>query len=238
MKPSSVSSFLQLLERGQNSLQIEATIVNPLCELSHQFLAFPTTPCGSYSIMTIELRAFSNPFELRCDCGYLKKKYPELFFPIEYEADFEIVSTGSQFEIEPTCGVIKSGERKKLTVIARPETPDDIVQDQAKVIKIEEIRKRLIEEKLEAKNAQAKKRKQGKKKGVEEKKKGKKEKEAVVQESGEDSDEVVVLDNMVVLNYTDYFPAEMCVWRSLEAYSIESGFVCTVRYHNQENMWV
>lgn len=239
--PSTVKNFLHFLGQSQNRLLIEATIVNPLCEFSHQFLAFPTTPCGSYSMMTLELRALANPFELQCDCGYLQQKYPELFVPVDYEADFEIVNTGRQFEIEPTYGVIKSGERRKLTVIARPEIPADIIEDQAKAMKIEEMRKKLLEARLEA-MLNAKQKKKGKVKEEKKEKKGKKKKkkeknvvvEKVVQDSGEDSEEVEVAENLVVLNYMDYFPAEMCIWRSLEPYSIESGFVCTVRYHNQD----
>lgn len=235
--PSTVKNFLHFLEQSQNRLLVEATIVNPLCEFSHQFLAFPTTPCGSYSMMTLELRALANPFELQCDCGYLKQKYSELFVPIDYEADFEIVNTGSQFEIEPTYGVIKSGERKKLTVIARPEIPPDIIEDQAKAMKVEEMRKKLLEARLEA-MMNAKQKKKGKEKKEEKKekkgKKKKKEKKVVVEKVVQESGEVEVADNLVVLNYTDYFPAEMCIWRSLEAYSIESGFVCTVRYHNRD----
>lgn len=193
-------------------------------------------------MMTIELRALWNPFDLQCDCGYLKKKYPELFAPIDYEAEFEIVGTGSQFTIEPTCGLIKSGERLKLTVIARPQTPADIVEDQAKAIKIEEIRRKLIEGQMEEKAAKKKKKKEEKKeKKVKEKKKkdgkkGKKGKvvEKEVEKEEEEDTEVEVPENMVVLSYLDYFPAEMCVWRSLEPYSIESDFICTVRYHNRD----
>lgn len=220
-------------EIHKNKLQIEATIINPLCEFSHQFITFPTTPCGSYSIMTLELRALSNPFNLHCDCGYLKKKKPELFTPIDYVADFEIVGTGSQIVIEPTCGTVKSGERVKITVIARPNTPVDIVEDQAKAMKIEEIRQQWIEEMKREKVAVATKKKGGggKEKVKKEKKGGKKEvKVSEIQE--QDIYEMEVSENLIHLNYLDYYPAEMCVWRSLGPYSIESDFICTVHYRN------
>lgn len=230
---NSVSSLAQTIP--PNKVYIEATIINPLCEFSHQFLSFPTTPCGSYSIMTVELCAMYNPFDLHCDCGYLKKKNPELFLPIDYEANFEIAGSSKEFTIEPTCGIIKSGERKKLTVIAQPEVPTDIIQDQAKAIKIEEIRRKLIEKRLEKKTTSVKKTKQKKKE--KKKRKGKvveKKDEEKEDEKWNSLDEVPVPENLVVLNYVDYHPAEMYVWRSLEPYSIESSFVCTVHYRNQD----
>lgn len=238
--PSARSFPMKTSDTHKNKLKIETTIVNPLCELSHQFLIFPTTPCGSHSIMTLELRALNNPFNLHCDCGYLKKKRPELFGPIDYVADFEIVGTGSQFVIEPTCGSIRSGGRVKITVIARPETPADIVEDQAKAMKIEEVRRQLIEEKMREKEAAAMRKKSGggkkKGKGKEKKEKVKKggkqggKKEVVVEE--QDFTEMEVPENLIHLNYLDYYPAEMCVWRSLGPYSIENDFICTVRYRN------
>lgn len=224
-------------EISEHKMQIEAKIINPLCEFSHQFLLFPTTPCGSYSVITIEFRALTNPFNLHCKCGYLKKENPELFAKIDYQADFEIVGIGSQFSVEPSCGTVKSGEIIKITVIARPEIPADIVEDQAKAMKIEESRKILIEQTLKAKSTANKAKVKGKKGKVKKGKKeeGKKNKDKKTKKSSdheEFSTEIDLPEDLIQLNYLDFFPAEMCVWRSLEPYSIESDFICTVNYRN------
>lgn len=113
-------------------------------------------------------------------------------------------------------------------MIAKPEIPTDIIEDQAKAIKIEEVRKQLADGLMEVKTSSV-----GRKKKERYNKKEQKLIKNKIEKNKNDSiSEIDVPNNLVVLNYLDYFPAEMCVWRSLEPYTIENDFVCKIRYHN------
>lgn len=46
--------------------------------------------------------------------------------------------------------------------------------------------------------------------------------------------EIIVRDSEVNLTYLDYYPAEMCVWRSMEPYEITGNYTCTIRYQSED----
>lgn len=98
-----------------SELWIKATIVDTLCELSHQHVVFPATPCGSYSIMTVELKALKNIFDVDCNCGYLKR-YSTGLQILDYDVKFRILGGTQEIFMEPTCGTLTAGEVKKLNV--------------------------------------------------------------------------------------------------------------------------
>lgn len=170
-----------------NRLWIQATILNQFFNFSHQQVQFPDTPCGSYATLTIELQPYSQ-ISKACACGYLQKyQEPKIR---DFTARFQIFGRDPQFSIEPTCGVLNLDEvfhtfktisppkkkpiqnifqTKKLTLVVRPEIPDQLIEDQAKALKIEELievkRKQLEmkrQKELAAKEAKAAKK--GKKK--------------------------------------------------------------------------
>lgn len=78
---------------------LKARIVTPLYEFSHQYVQFPRTACGSYSIMQIELRAVNTDY-------FFKKSKPRF----NYTATFRIQGGGQEITIEPSCGFLKKGE--------------------------------------------------------------------------------------------------------------------------------
>lgn len=96
-----------------STIWIKATIIDPLCELSHQYIEFPDTPCGSYSVMNITLQAFNTVGDLKCWCGYAKK-FSTCKKHIEYSVHFEIVGDNKEISIEQTCGKLESGQVRTL----------------------------------------------------------------------------------------------------------------------------
>lgn len=90
-------------------LWISAKIVDTLCEFSHQHVIFPETPCGSYSTMTIELRARKNLFDGDCSCGYLKR-FSASRKTLNYSVKFQLIGGSTEIFVEPTCGTINAGE--------------------------------------------------------------------------------------------------------------------------------
>lgn len=92
-----------------NKIWITATIIDPLCDLSHQYVEFPDTPCGSYSIMSITLTAVNKLADFKCACGYIKE-FSKCKKHLDFDARFEIVGNNSEITIEPVCGRIKNGE--------------------------------------------------------------------------------------------------------------------------------
>lgn len=51
-----------------NQLRVDATIVKPFCEFSYSYVEFPDTPCGSYSMVHVDLNVVDNIGN--CICGY------------------------------------------------------------------------------------------------------------------------------------------------------------------------
>lgn len=88
-----------------NIIYFVAEIVDSWCEISRQFIEFPDTPMGSYSIMYTEINAFNQSSINECVCGYLKTNRADNF-----ECHFKIFGGSSEIMVEPTCGELKCGE--------------------------------------------------------------------------------------------------------------------------------
>ncbi|KAF5284234.1 hypothetical protein FQR65_LT00234 [Abscondita terminalis] len=131
------------MEIKNNKISVKATIVDPLCDLSHQYVEFPDTPCGSYSIMRIDLRAHTCIANSKCLC-YYKKKYGKCKDPLSYRARFEIGSNDAQFSVEPNGGTLHAGQIKKLHVIVRPELPDEKIKEAAQELALRKLEKKSI----------------------------------------------------------------------------------------------
>ncbi|KAK4878049.1 hypothetical protein RN001_010555 [Aquatica leii] len=123
---------------NSNKLSVKATILDPLCYLSYQYVEFPDTPCGSYSVMSIHLRARTYVEDAKCVC-YYGKKYGKCKAHLDYKVRFEVVGDCDQISVEPTCGNLKSGEEIRLNLIARPVIPKKEVVKTAMKLKREEL---------------------------------------------------------------------------------------------------
>nr|XP_023018778.1 uncharacterized protein LOC111507668 isoform X1 [Leptinotarsa decemlineata] len=239
--PKNVSPEETITKR---QVTVHAKIIRPLLEISSQHVEFPDTPCGSYSTAEIELRALENEIILECD--FLKNN-SKLLLP-NYEAWFKITGDNEQIRIEPSCGILKKGEAKKIILIAKPSTLDHVIKDTAKAIKYSEIyemKKREIElarsrSQLKKKSSKALQNVKGSKKSVKQRKDKKNDKKKGLgkQNTGIDLKstertvlpEITITDEELEISYLDYYPAEMFYWRSLEPYTLKSKLVCNINY--------
>lgn len=146
-------------------------------------------------------------------------------------------------------------QKVTLTVVAKPEIPDYIIREKVESIKrLEIINKqrtewRIKQDKLlaiklakierEKQKKEEKMKKQAKKnKGKGKKVKSKEGKEELKVENEklkkkiepEPEPTFEVREEEIVLNYLDFYPAEMVLWRNFKEYGIEGLFTCIVRY--------
>lgn len=85
-----------------NQLCVGASVIKPLCEFSYSYVEFPDTPCGSYSILHVDLNVIDSIGN--CICGYADDQI------LDYQVHFKLSSDCDQINIEPTCGTIKNGQ--------------------------------------------------------------------------------------------------------------------------------
>ncbi|CAH1155492.1 unnamed protein product [Phaedon cochleariae] len=232
----------------KSTISITAKILRPLLELSCQYLELPDTPCGSYSFVEIELKALKSEFTLECD--FLKKS-SATSLP-NYEAWFKITGDNEELRIEPTCGTLRNGETRKLILVAKPSIPESIIQDTARSIKYTEIyekrkqdlalrklksrsKGKLKEEKKNIKeNKREKKETKSKQKKTESKSKTKMKSQSISKTdyTEESHPKIEITESEIILDYLDYYPAEMCYWRTLEPYMLQSKMVCSIDYYS------
>nr|CAI5830131.1 unnamed protein product [Callosobruchus analis] len=223
------------------NLTLQAKIVRPLVELSSQYIRFSNTPCFSYSFVEIEITAVTDEFS-----KIKQSKLPA------YEAFFRITGDNADIKAEPSCGVLKNGERKKVILIAKPTILEEVIMTTARMIRYNEIyeRKKQEYEEQKLKKGGKKDKKKGKKdkggskkdkkskKGSPktEKSKDKKSHKKYNSEASESNPEpeIIVKDEEIVIDYLDIFPAEMFYWRSVEPYEISSKLMCTINYRSEE----
>ncbi|CAH1954454.1 unnamed protein product [Acanthoscelides obtectus] len=227
-------------------LTLQAKIIRPLVELSSQYIIFPNTPCGSFSYVEIEIRAVAEEF--------LSRKHPSKL--PGYEAFFRITGDNNAVKAEPSCGVLKNGERKKIILMAKPTVPEELVVTQAMIIKYNEIYERRKQEfeksklkkitkkcknkdkKVKKSKATSKKEKKSKddspKKAKSKNSRSNKIHNSEASKSDPEETEIIVNDDDIVIDYLDFFPAEMIYWRSLEPYEISAKLTCTVNYRSED----
>ncbi|XP_045465474.1 uncharacterized protein LOC123674595 [Harmonia axyridis] len=224
-----MNSLVNLAETLSRELRLRMVFVKPLYEFSFNYLEFPVTPGGSYSITTTELRPLKYD---RKGCSPDKdEKAPN------YRATFRIAGSTEEMKIEPMYGILKSGESIKLTLVATPKMNEEVIaacayEDKKKMLyeakMIEELRKR--EEAL-ARKTKKSKTKVGPKTGK------KKEKSMMEVEATKVEDEEINIEissEEVQVEYSDLYPAELTLWRSIEPYILENNFVCHVEYEMDE----
>ncbi|XP_031353716.1 cilia- and flagella-associated protein 74-like [Photinus pyralis] len=199
----SVESEVNL--RG-NAISVRAQVVAPLCDLSHQWVTFPDTPCGSYSLMGIELRAQSGIEGASCVCGYERKR-SACKSHMEFEARFKIVGDTSGISVEPSCGLLKAGERLKLTLVARPELPKELVTETATELKA----RQLLQKKLDEWYLQQKK------------------KAPTVEPP-----EFEIDRSAIVIETSDLYPAEVEASKLVDPFRITAKFCCTISYSSSQ----
>ncbi|XP_072380055.1 uncharacterized protein [Diabrotica undecimpunctata] len=221
-------------------IKIKFTILKPLIDFSYQFIQLPDAACGSYSFTSIEIKALN--IKLHEGTNHLNNRKA-----LNFEAWFKITGDNHEIRVEPSCGILKSGQSRKIYFIATPVTPEHIIKETARSIKyseIYELKKREYERAKRKKNdKRGKKEKSRKNKSnLAEKAVKKVTKKGTVdgrknntarRENADPSQiepEIKVSDSEIVLNYEDYYPAEMSYWRTLNPYTITSNFTCAVTY--------
>ncbi|KAK5638949.1 hypothetical protein RI129_013244 [Pyrocoelia pectoralis] len=188
-----------------NQISVTALIVEPLCDLSHQCIIFPDTPCGSYSLMAIELRAHSSIESIKCVCSY-GKKYLKCKKHTDFEASFQITGESPEISVEPCCGHIRAGEKIKLTLVAKPKVPRELVLDTAKELQV----RRLLQNKLEQWYLQQKKG------------------EKILEPPKFEIDDEIVVDEQ------DLYQAEMQISRVINPFPSKANFCCTISYSSKD----
>lgn len=215
------------------SLNFIARLTVNWCEVSHQYIEFPDTPMGSYSIMHTYLNAFNKSSTNHCVCGYLKSDV----LP-DYSVHFEIYGGSDDIRIEPTCGDLKKGQvpniphkpdrlinqsyhlqSKKLTLVAKPKSDPDIVAEKADMVKA--VRMALEEEEMKAKKS-IKKKKEKEKKAKNPKKNKKTDSEKTVN--------IVELYKKSAPITADIYRAERELWRCAQSYTIQVHFIIIVTF--------
>lgn len=114
-----------------NSLKIRFEILDNWCEISHQFVNFEDTPIGSFSLIHTYFNAFNDSSTNECSCGYLKSNKPK-----RWDCHFEIFGGSDEIRIEPTCGDVRNGGRRKITLVARPRIDQKVVEERAELYKV------------------------------------------------------------------------------------------------------
>nr|XP_022911282.1 uncharacterized protein LOC111422307 [Onthophagus taurus] len=230
----------------RDSIYFVCELTENWSKLSHEWLILPNTPCGSYSMFNIGLT--STPPKPT-------KKGEKLIV-----GQFEIFCDNNLIQVEPRCGEIKPNETKQINLIAKPEIPQNIIEDKAKEIRKDEIMKSKIDEIIEkrkrekaAKEAAAKAKaekesKKGSKKGskkdskksAKKGKKGKaeetdvKEKKPPPEEIEEPLPEITVDESEIILTPFDFYPTEMILWRDFSPYVIHTTFTIKVTYSESQ----
>lgn len=88
------------VEATSNKLQLRAQIFEPLVEFSYTYIDFPDTPCGSYSMLCVDLIAAELTVGTECKRADV----------IDYSAEFKLSSDCEQVVVEPTCGTLRAGK--------------------------------------------------------------------------------------------------------------------------------
>lgn len=98
-------NFLIVETESRRDVWCKVNIRRPWLEFSHQFVHFPDTPPGSYSTMEIVLQALEREIE---NPRYRKKSR------LNYKARFQIAGGGQEILVEPSCGVLSSGDVSRI----------------------------------------------------------------------------------------------------------------------------
>lgn len=94
-------NFLIVETQSRREVWCKLNVRRPWLEFSHQFVHFPDTPPGSYSTMEIALQALER--EIENPCARKKSR-------LDYKAHFQIAGDGQEILVEPSCGVLSSGD--------------------------------------------------------------------------------------------------------------------------------
>lgn len=103
-KDFALTSSINLTETISREINLQMVIVRPLYEFSFNHLEFSSTPGGSYSMITTELRPFKYS-EKSCCCGWDKEGKT-----ISFRSIFRIAGNTQEVRIEPMSGVLEHGE--------------------------------------------------------------------------------------------------------------------------------
>ncbi|XP_030759567.1 cilia- and flagella-associated protein 74-like isoform X2 [Sitophilus oryzae] len=251
-----IQNFVILETSSRKDIWLKVNLKRPLVELSHQLVEFPDTPCGSYSTMEIFLNMIRKRMELECETLNKKTKHKE-----NITIRFNISSDNSEISVEPRCGIIKTGQSIKLTLLANPLIPKDILDQTAKSIKYQELyemklnefkasqgkkygkqnknkSKKLSIESTKSKGTVKSKESENSKKGKKTttpKKKIKNEMETDKKDA-EEEPVIVIPEKDLEYSYLDLFPAEMVYWRNMEPYYIKANFICKTVYENDDTI--
>lgn len=113
-----LESFPELMEEEiEEEKKIKTQTINFIlevkdnwCEFSHQYIEFPDTPMGSFTLSSTNLNAFNQSSIDECVCGYLNGKRVTNF-----QCKFEFFGGSDEIMVEPTCGTLNFGEVSLLS---------------------------------------------------------------------------------------------------------------------------
>ncbi|KAF2893015.1 hypothetical protein ILUMI_13155 [Ignelater luminosus] len=129
-------------------------------------------------------------------------------------------------------------QKVQLTVVARPQLPEDIIIETATELKREQLsQQKILEWESKQKNGSVTKTIKldaAKGKNGKDGKNGKNGKKDAKRTSKQEMAEFVVEDKEIVLDYLDMYPAEMVAWKNMDPYYIEAKFCCTLTYSSVE----
>ncbi|XP_065170558.1 cilia- and flagella-associated protein 74-like isoform X3 [Atheta coriaria] len=196
--PSSVSQLTSPI----TTFNFRVCVVDVAVELSHQILNFPDTPCGSYSSMTLDIITHKS-------------------MNMKYQVFFEISSCNpdcKEIEVQPSIGKLPSNKKKTIWVTVKPNIPQKVIEERAKVLKKAENDKNFEENDIAGYKKQSKV-KFGRKDSSKASSKPVKQQKTRIKE-----------DISTVVDLDDYYQTEMNIWRTLEPYYLEGLFTCRITY--------
>ncbi|CAG9854455.1 unnamed protein product [Phyllotreta striolata] len=213
-------SEVNLSEFINSSITVQSKVVQPWLRTSVQYVEFPDVPYSSYSMADFELRAFNRKFpEETCVVRKRDNRLPA------FEAWFKITSDNDDIRVEPSCGILRNGETRRIFIIVQPTVSEDVVADFAKSIKYAEIYAMKMEQFETSRRSDKFK----KSKTLTKKFKGgsllSTDRETSISEA-----KIHISDSQLQLSPEEYFPAEMCYWRSLQPFVVNSKLTCHVSY--------
>ncbi|KAF7417669.1 hypothetical protein HZH68_000322 [Vespula germanica] len=228
-KEENTSSAVSKLDRKmdkrveKNVIKVSVYIVDTYCELSEQILEFPGTPCGCFSIISIELRAFNMASYPNCSCNVLKKDQSK-----EFTARYEFRCSSRQMSIVPASGRLRSNDLVVIKFIFEPKLSKYAVTKRTQELKASMIAKELETEKLtniekkstrkEKLPAKTRRQKRSKDNEVEETDRTKKEKENLK------------------ISSNDLFLGECDLLENFEAYSTTIDVACSIEIETADGI--
>ncbi|XP_030759570.1 cilia- and flagella-associated protein 74-like isoform X4 [Sitophilus oryzae] len=229
--------------------------------VSKNYLDYPPLKIPVYAIVTNSDELDISAISTENINNFLNTIMVDLGTCSIYETVYTDIYLTNSSSATQTCGFFNLPDSIKLTLLANPLIPKDILDQTAKSIKYQELyemklnefkasqgkkygkqnknkSKKLSIESTKSKGTVKSKESENSKKGKKTttpKKKIKNEMETDKKDA-EEEPVIVIPEKDLEYSYLDLFPAEMVYWRNMEPYYIKANFICKTVYENDDTI--